>query len=122
MNKKNNYYSKMIENLRVRVIDLITSKNNLAHDEVERGFNHSLTYQLLQDKKTNLYLLDEEKIINLWDREKEIKEEINSIIKKSNNKIINDIQEEIKKELLKISLENNIPLDEAYQRRLQKKF
>ena len=40
----------------------------------------------------------------------------------SNNKIINDIQEEIKKELLKISLENNIPLDEAYQRRLQKKF
>ena len=122
MNKKNNYYSKMIENLRVRVIDLITSKNNLAHDEVERDFNHSLTYQLLQDEKTNLYLLDEEKIINLWDREKEIKEDINSMIKKSNNKIINDIQEEIKKELLKISLENNIPLDEAYQRRLQKKF
>lgn len=122
MNKKNSYYSKMIENLRVRVIDLITSKNNLAHDEVERCFNHSLTYQLLQDEKANLYLLDEEKIINLWDREKEIKEEINSIIKKSNNKIINDIQEEIKKELLKISLENNIPLDEAYQRRLQKKF
>ena len=89
---------------------------------MERCFNHSLTYQLLQDEKANLYLLDEEKIINLWDREKEIKEEINSIIKKSNNKIINDIQEEIKKELLKISLENNIPLDEAYQRRLQKKF
>lgn len=122
MNKKNNYCNKIIENLRVRVIDSITYKNNLAHDEVERNFNHSLTYQLLQDEKTNLYLLDEEKIINLWDREKEIKEEIDSMIKKSNNKIVNDIQEEIKKELLKISLENNIPLDEAYQRRLQKKF
>ena len=56
MNKKNNYYSKMIKNLRLRVIDLITYK---VHDEVERNFNHSLTYQLLQDEKTNLYLLDE---------------------------------------------------------------
>lgn len=59
MNKKNNYYSKMIKNLRIRIIDLITYKNNLAHGKVERNFNRSLTYQLLQDEKTNLYLLDE---------------------------------------------------------------
>ena len=121
MKDKNNYYNKMIENLRVRIIDSITYKNNLAHDEVEREFNHSLTYQLLQDLKTNLYLLDEKTIIKLWNSEKQMKEELNSMIKISNNKIVNDIQEEIKKELLKISLENNISLDKAYQKHLQRK-
>lgn len=72
MNKKNNYYSKMIKNLRVRIIDLITYK---AHDEVERNFNHSLTYQLLQDEKTNLYLLDEKNNNKLIEIKEELKNE-----------------------------------------------
>ena len=119
-----NIYSRM-DFLKERVIVMMSLQENLAYDQAKNIFEKSVTCQLLYQIETNFYLLNDQQIWLLFQKEKNLMEnfDLNSRLKKTNNKIVDSVLEEIKRNLLVESLAEDVSIEEIYKRyfNLQKK-
>ena len=114
---KKNIYSRM-DFLKERVIVMLSLQGDLAYDQAKKIFEKSVTCQLLYQTETNFYLLNDQQIWLLLQKEKNLMEnfELNSRLKKTNNKIVDSILEEIKRNLLVESLVEDLSIEEIYKR------
>ena len=114
---KKNIYSRM-DFLKERVIVMLSLQGDLAYDQAKKIFEKSVTCQLLYQTETNFYLLNDQQIWLLLQKEKNLMEnfELNSRFKKTNNKIVDSILEEIKRNLLVESLVEDLSIEEIYKR------
>lgn len=112
-----NIYSRM-DLLKENVIVAISLQGDLAYDQAKKFFEKSITCQLLYQTETNFYLLNDQQLLLLFQKEKKIKEDLDLSVqlKKTNNKIVDSILEEIKRNLLMESLIENLSIDEIYER------
>ena len=114
---KKNIYSRM-DLLKENVIVAISLQGDLAYDQAKKIFEKSITCQLLYQAEANFYLLNDQQLLLEFQKEKKIKEDLDLSVqlKKTNNRIVDSILEEIKRNLLLESLIENLSIDEIYER------
>ncbi len=113
MKKNTNIYSK-IDSMVADIISAIVVQFLIPYDQATRSFQNSITYQLLYDISTELYLCDKKSILEMWEHEVKMDDFLDQVMKKTNNKMINATQEKMKKQLKKEALSTGLPIEEVY--------
>ncbi len=117
--EKISIYSRIAE-LKIEVTSLLTRNLEIPYDTANHLFTSSITYQLLMDITTELYNQSITQIELLFEKEQELKKEINKTFKTTNNKMVDHIQYHMQKTILKDCLLNHLTLDESYQNQKRK--